>query len=100
MMACPTPEEIRDLRDLRNFVHGRICHHYQLEFGAFTMTERILVRAGRPCGLFFCVHGPRSVKLTAIWEMERNTILFYGSAGERVERTQLAVAPAFADAGA
>lgn len=48
------------------------------------MTERILVRGGNPCGIFFCVHGPRSVKLTAIWETERNTILFYGSAGERI----------------
>lgn len=99
MMASPSPEEIRDLRDLRRYVHGRICDHYQLELGAFVMTERLLTRGGRPCGLFFCVHGPRSVKLTAIWEMERNTILFYGSAGERVERTQLTVTPALADAG-
>ncbi|MFO0906343.1 MAG: hypothetical protein U0939_25280 [Pirellulales bacterium] len=96
MTACPSLEEIRDLRDLRRFVHGRICHHYQLEFGAFVMTERVLTRGGRPCGLFFCVHGPRSVKLTAIWESERNTILFYGSAGERVERTQLTASPEIA----
>jgi hypothetical protein len=29
------------------------------------------------------------VKLTAIWETERNTILFYGSSGERTLKTQL-----------
>jgi len=60
------------------------------------MTERILVRGGNPCGIFFCVHGPRSVKLTAIWETERNTILFYGSAGERIARTQLKEVPTLA----
>ena len=81
--------EIRDLSELRRYVEGRICAQYQLESGAFTMTERILRRGGQPCGLFFCVHGPRSVKWTAIWEMERNQVLFYGSAGERVERAQL-----------
>ena len=34
-----------------------------------------------------------SVKLTAIWETERNTILFYGSSGERTAKTQLEAAP-------
>jgi len=36
------------------------------------------------------------VKLTAIWETEKNTILFYGSAGERLQRTTLTVAPELA----
>ena len=59
----------------------------------FNITERILVRGRRPCGIFFCLHGPRSVKLTAIWETDRNTILFYSSSGERVVKTQLVQAP-------
>lgn len=89
MTASPSPEAICDLRDLRNYVHGKICDHNQLEFGAFHMTERLLTRAGRPCGILFCVHGPRSVKLTAIWEAERNTVLFYGSSGQRLDRAHL-----------
>lgn len=93
MMATTDPMELHNLSDLRNFVQERICHHHELELGAFRMTERLLTRGGNPCGLFFCVHGPRSVKLTAIWETERNTILFYGSAGERVDRTQLKASP-------
>jgi hypothetical protein len=55
-----------------------------------------LVRNGNPCGIFFCLHGPRSVKLTAIWEIERNTILFYGSDGQRQQKTQLTSAPELA----
>jgi hypothetical protein len=38
------------------------------------------------------------VKLTAIWETDRNTILFYSSSGERVGKTQLVQAPVFAPA--
>ncbi len=87
------PLHIHDLSDLRTYVHYTLCQQNQLEPGAFEVTERILVRGQRPCGIFFCLHGPRSVKLTAIWETDRNTILFYGSAGERVLKTQLVQAP-------
>jgi hypothetical protein len=85
--------QIDNLNDLRNYVHQTICDQNELEIGAFAITERILVRAERPCGIFFCLHGPRSVKLTAIWETDRNTVLFYNSAGERVGKTHLVQAP-------
>lgn len=85
--------QIDNLNDLRTYVHHTICEQNELEIGAFAITERILVRAERPCGIFFCLHGPRSVKLTAIWETDRNTVLFYNSAGERVGKTRLIQAP-------
>jgi hypothetical protein len=84
---------IDDLDDLRRYVYETLCEENDFEIGAFEITERFLVRCGTPCGIYFCLHGPRSVKLTAIWETERNTILFYGSSGERLRRTQLAHAP-------
>jgi len=88
-----TCHEIQNLEDLRQYVNETICQHEQLEIGAFEMSERILTRGGRPCGIYFCVHGPRQVKLSAIWETERNTVLFYGSDGERFQRTQLLDGP-------
>lgn len=91
MLADSHP--IHDLNELRDYVYEKLCELNQLEPGAFRMTERILVRTGTPCGIFFCVHGPRSVKLTAIWETDRNTILFYGSAGQRTLKSQLIHAP-------
>jgi hypothetical protein len=87
MLADTT--RIEDLGSLREFVHRGICEQNELQVGAFDITERILLRGGRPCGIYFCLHGPRSVKLTAIWETERNTVLFYGSSGERQMRVQL-----------
>ena len=75
--------DLQHLDDLRQYVHQTICHQNELEFNVFQITERMLTRGGTPCGILFCLHGPRSVKLTAIWETDRNTILFYGSTGER-----------------
>ena len=46
----------------------------------------------------FCLHGPRAVKFTAIWETEHNRVLFYGSTGERFQKTHLIEAPPLQDA--
>ncbi len=86
--------QIQSLDDLRSYVNETLCDFDQLEPDAFRMTERVLVRAGKPCGLYFCLHGPRSVKFSAIWETERNRVLFYDSSGERFRKTQLVAAGA------
>ena len=85
--------QIRDITDLREYVYHTLCIFHDFEPGAFDITERILVRGGSPCGIYFCLHGPRSVKLTAIWETDRNTILFYAPTGERLHRAELEHAP-------
>lgn len=85
--------QIRSLDDLREFVNETFCDHYQLQLGAFQMTERILRRSGKPCGIYFCLHGPRSVTFSAIWETDHNQILFYSATGERFQKTQLLEAP-------
>jgi hypothetical protein len=77
------------LDDLRGFVNKVLCDRDQLEVGAFMMTERLLVRGGKPCGMHFCLHGPRSLKLSAIWDALSNAVLFYGSSGERFFKAQL-----------
>lgn len=81
--------KIVNLEDLEQYVYLTICEREELQLGAFPMTAQVLTRAGRPCGVFFCVHGPRATKFTAIWEAERNRVLFYGSQGERFGRVQL-----------
>jgi hypothetical protein len=83
------PDHIRDINDLKEYVHKTICDQNELELGVFPFAERVLARSGKPCGIFFCLYGPRSVKFTAIWEMERNMVLFYASSGERILKTVL-----------
>ena len=82
-----------NLDDLRRYVHEQICSQNELEINVFRITERIVTRRGAPCGIFFCLHGPRSVKFTAIWETESNRIFFYGSSGERKTHVKLTSAP-------
>jgi len=94
------PLQINNLKDLRTYVHNTICQQNELQVDAFQITERVLVRGRKACGIFFCLHGPRSVKLTAIWETDRNTVLFYSSSGERVLKTQLVQAPVLTPAAA
>jgi hypothetical protein len=68
---------------IREFVRDELCQKNQLEKDAFQMTERVLVRQGKPCGLFFCIYGPRSVRLTAVWDLQRSALFFYDSLGRR-----------------
>jgi len=85
--------QIGSLDDLRDYIYTTICNTFDLQLGAYQMGERVLYRGGRPCGLYFVLHGPRGMKFTAIWETERNQVLFYGPTGERFQRTQLIEAP-------
>ena len=91
MLVCI--EQIGCLEDLHDYINETLCDHHHLQLDAFQMTQRILVRGGKPCGIYFCLHGPRGVKFTAIWETDRNCVLFYGSNGERFQKTQLLGAP-------
>ena len=84
-----TVHQVQNLDDLREYVNDTLCDHYQLQNDAFRMTERVLRRGNRPCGIFFRLDGPRAVQFTAIWEADRNQVLFYGSTGERFLKTQL-----------
>jgi hypothetical protein len=99
-MLTTYPVAIETLDELREYVNEILCQYHQLERDAFPLTERILVRSDRPCGIYFCLHGPRQVKFSAIWETERNTVLFYGSTGERFHKIQLVQAPRLEPAAA
>ena len=80
---------LQNLNDLRQYIYQTLCDQHDLEIGAFDITEKYLVRSGSPCGIYFCLHGPRSVQLTAIWATDENTVRFYGSTGERLLKTRL-----------
>ena len=71
------------LQTVREFVRDELCEKNQLEKNAFQMTERILVKKGQTCGFLFCIYGPRSVRLTAVWDIQRGSVFFYDSLGRR-----------------
>lgn len=86
--------------DLREYVNLTLCEHCELQPGAFPLTERLLRRGGRTCGKYFCLQGPRAAKFTAIWDIERNQILFYGGGGERFLRVHVVSPPCTSRAAA
>ena len=75
---------------LRETIERRLCDLGALVTNEFPMTQREIVRGGKICGLYFCVHGPRSVKLTAIADLQNQTMIFYGSDGVRRESIPMA----------
>jgi hypothetical protein len=94
MLNCV--QHIDNVDDLRKYIDQTLCEQCELESGAFPMTERLLVRRDKPCGIIFCIHGPRATQFSAIWETDRNQILFYGSDGERFLVTKVPDGPQMA----
>ena len=80
------PLQIKDIKQLRQFVSHTLCKQNDFEEGIFQVTERILTRGTQPCGIFFCLHGPRSVKLTAVWETEKIQFCFMAQQGNVFKR--------------
>lgn len=73
-------------------IENRLCQLGHLEPNQFPLTQREVIRGGKTVGVYYCLHGPRSVKLTAICDLFKNTVIFYGSDGIRRESMEIAVA--------
>ena len=79
-----TPHKI-DYQTLCETIEKRLCELGHLEPHQFPMTQREVVRGKKTAGVYFCLHGPRSVKLTAICDFHSGSVIFYGSDGIRRE---------------
>lgn len=71
------------MNDIRAVVLEELCNMHQLLPNAFPLTEKLLRKQGNPCGIFYCLHGPRSIRLTAVFDIETARVLFYDSKGQR-----------------
>ena len=80
---------IHNYEEILNYVTRTLSQVERLKHDHSQLTSELLTRGGQPCGVYFCLHGPREVRLTAIWETDSNSILFYGSRGERLQKTRL-----------
>ena len=82
-------DNVQTLDDLRDFIHQTLCEKENLLSEQFSMTEIQLTRDSQACGLQFSLHGPRSVRLGAIWAKDHNLIYFYDAGGARYAKIQL-----------
>ena len=53
------------------------------------MTELRLTHGRGPCGIQFCLHGPRNVRLAAIWVADRNVVYLYDAQGRAYAKLRL-----------
>jgi hypothetical protein len=89
-MVTTTIDSIESLSDLKYFVYQTLCRDHELVMNAFPTSETVLKRGNlQSCGIMFCLHGPRAVKFSAIWEKASNRILFYGPTGKRYLQVEL-----------
>lgn len=89
----PTVACLPTLEELRRHVLHVLCSHDRLEPEQTPLHQALIMRRGKPCGLFFQVKGPRLLKTYAVWAGEENRILFYDCTGARFAETRLSEAP-------
>jgi hypothetical protein len=87
VVSLPTFDE------LRRHVREVLCRHDNLDPNQTPLSQAIILRQGRPCGLFFQVNGPRLLRTYAVWAGEENRILFYDSTGIRFGESRMSEAP-------
>src|SRR5215472_4795372 len=87
VVALPT------LDDLRGYVRRTLCAHDRLDPAHTPLHQGLIKRAGKPCGLFFQLQGPRLLRTYAVWAGEEDRILFYDCSGLRFAETRLSEAP-------
>jgi hypothetical protein len=85
-----TPPKM-DFSNLCTTIERRLCDLGQLVPDQFPMTQREVIRGGESVGVYFCVHGPRSVKLTAICDFVKKTVVFYGADGLRRDSMPISI---------
>ena len=88
--ACEThsPDSLRAL------VRQKLCEPDFLDPDCYQITESLLIQRGQPCGLAYCLNGPRAVRLTAIWSTEEQMLYCYNSRGKRFLKTPVQINPA------
>jgi hypothetical protein len=87
VVALPSPE------DLRRHVLETLCRHDNLDASQTPLQHEVITRAGKPCGMFFHVQGPRLLKTYAVWAGDEDRILFYDSSGQRFAESRLSDGP-------
>ncbi len=88
LTRCPIELSTR-LWEVRVLLSGPLCEKENLLADQFTMTEVRLTSGSGPCGIQFCLRGPRNVRLAAIWVADQNVVYLYDARGTRYAKLRL-----------
>lgn len=81
------------IEEIHQHVLDVLCQHDNLDPSQTPLTQAVIMRRNRPCGLFFQAHGPRLVRTYAIWAGDENRIIFYDCSGTRFAESRLSDSP-------
>ena len=87
--AAPTGSAPKTEEQLHAYVHETLCARENLLTEQFRTVAAPLKRAGKPCGCQYTLLGPRSVRLTAVWDAVRNCLFLFDATGARIEKRML-----------
>lgn len=76
----------RSEESLQQLVLRSLCNADDLLPHEHELSELPLARSGRVVGTQFLLHGPRSVRLGAVWDAENEVLHLFDAAGHRTER--------------
>jgi hypothetical protein len=93
LATMETVAALPTLDELKRHVLDTLCARDRLDPAQTPLSQAIITRRGKPCGLFFQVRGPRRTNHYAVWAGEENRILFYDSSGVRFAESRLCEAP-------
>ncbi len=79
----------RNWNELKSQVHNQLCIKENLIPEQFPLEVHPVVRGADLCAVEFALFGPRQIRLTAIWTLEANTVLFYDARGIRFHNWRL-----------
>lgn len=82
-------EQIASMAELRRYIHTTLCEKEQLLEEQSLLVDLPLLRGGELCGMQFTLHGPRSVKLSAVYAADKNVVFLYDTRGERYAKVHL-----------
>jgi hypothetical protein len=82
-------DDVHTLDELRQFIYQTLCAKENLLADQFTMTEVRLNSGSGPCGIQFCLRGPRDMRLAAIWVADGNVVYLYDARGMRYAKLRL-----------
>lgn len=80
---------LTDIHHLKQFVRDRLSGRENLLADQFPLTESKLIRGGQECGRQYTLHGPRSVRLNAIWVANPSDVYFYDATGTRFDKVRV-----------
>ena len=75
--------------ELHAHVHETLCGRENLLTEQFRTVAAPLTRGGKACGCQYTLLGPRSVRLTAVWDAAKNCLFLFDATGARVEKRVL-----------